>query len=165
VRHGTATASEPNNCHVSGMPWCYDFDMTDRQKVSLWFLAWCLTRQRSTDWATSDADERLALVDSVLSRPPVVSRKLAQLSLSAEVRCPRIECKFNTICGHMTTVTIGGIQSTLHLDQWEQDLIRRTINDSLLDLEIQTLQVRPFRCVRAWACTSRSENFPCTSCR
>lgn len=115
--------------------------MTERQCCAMRFLAWCITRNRSSRWATKDALQRLAKVSALLSNVPDTSKWCCTSRIQLQASCPRVAVCFEAIHNHMTSVSLGGISCNGTVDQTVYEQLRTAQVYMDVALQVDSLQV------------------------
>lgn len=126
----------------AGSCWDGDYQMTDRQCCAMRFLAWCLTRNRSSRWATNDALQRLAKVSALLSNVPDTSKWRCTARIMLKASCPRVAVCFEAVHNHMMSVSVGGISCTGTVDKTSFEQLRKAHVYMDIALQVDSLQVR-----------------------
>lgn len=129
----------------AGLHWDGDYLMTERQCCAMRLLAWCITRNHSSRWATRSTLRGLSQVSALLLNVPDTSKWRYTSRILLKASCPRLAVCCDPMNHHVITISLGGISCTGTVDKVAFEQLRRAQVYMDVAVQVDSLQV----CVNA----------------
>lgn len=130
-----------------GVHWDGDYQMTERQCCSMRFLAWCVTRHQSSQWADNETRKRWNAILALLMNIPDTRKWRCTTRVQVQATCPRVVVSVESVHRdlapepHVMEVSLGGISYTGTLDRTAFEQLRSAQMYMDVAVQVDSLKV------------------------